>query len=278
MAQQINRDSIRDLPEPEYLSLLEEEAFEIEGVPTRCFRLVVPNDDEKLDAWALHLRRHYIRDDELMQECAKTCLDPAQYLQEYSVPSKDTCLGSSCRSGDFGEIVISDILQFLEGYDVPRYKQWRRVDKDQSGPGTDVIAYRIDRTSKTPNPNDELHAIEVKTGATKQDLLALVRNAAATSKNEPNRLPITIAHMRRVSEDCDDLQTYEDAMRFACKTTKPYQTKFEVAAVDSTRELSAMPKNIEAGDVGITNQSGVYLVHRADLMSAIHELYSRCLR
>lgn len=278
MAQTINLDSIRDLPEPGYLSLLEEEAFEIEGIPTRCFRLVIPNDDEKLDAWALHLRRHYIRDDELMQECDCTCMDPAQYLQEYSVPSKDTRLGPSCRSGDFGEIVISDILQFLEGYDVPRYKQWRRVDKDQSGPGSDIIAYRIDRASATPNPNDELHAIEVKTGATKQDLLALVRKATDTSKNEPHRLPFTLAHMRRVSKDCGDLQTYADAVRFACKTTNPFQTKFEVAAVGATRELSAMPKNVKPGDVGITNQSGVYLVHGADLMDAIHELYGRCIR
>lgn len=103
-----------------------------------CWRLDWACSDNVLDEWALHLRRHYISDDILENRVMARQTTPDQYLSLRVVPDIP-----SIRSGDFAEILISDVLQYLYGLVVPRYKQCNRKDKNASEHGNDVIAYQL---------------------------------------------------------------------------------------------------------------------------------------
>ena len=65
-----------------------------------------------------------------------------QYLHDYVIPQKGEELGATVRSADITEILISDLLEFVHQYSVPRYKLKNRSGKNNSQQGTDVIAYK----------------------------------------------------------------------------------------------------------------------------------------
>ena len=59
------------LNKPKYLHWIIEEAGVLENntIPIQCYRIEYNNDPEILDDWALHIRRHYISDEELKEDC-----------------------------------------------------------------------------------------------------------------------------------------------------------------------------------------------------------------
>ena len=59
------------MDKPKYLKWIVEEDGIIENFdrPLRCYIIDYNKDTEVLDDWALHIRRHYISDEELEEEC-----------------------------------------------------------------------------------------------------------------------------------------------------------------------------------------------------------------
>ena len=67
---EINSSNIRSLPKPSFIDdLAVETEVSIPGIETRCYLLNFCQDEAALDAWALHIRRHYVRDDVLKKNC-----------------------------------------------------------------------------------------------------------------------------------------------------------------------------------------------------------------
>ena len=96
-------------------------------------------------------------------------------------------------SGDFAEMLISDLLQFVEGYEVPRYKQHARKDRNSSEHGTDVIAYKVENPDM-PSENDELLAVEVKSRSASSGLSTALSEAAKDSPKDRSRVAMTLAY------------------------------------------------------------------------------------
>ena len=68
-------------------------------------------------------------------------------------------------SGDFGEILVSDYLQYIEGYVVPRTRYNSKANKNTSTQGSDVLGYKKDSLNTV---NDEVVVIEVKSSASEK--------------------------------------------------------------------------------------------------------------
>lgn len=155
---QINEDNIRDLPQPEYILIVHPVLGVIDDEMGKVACYTIGKDDEisveMLCDWALHVRRHYVRDDILAEYCEDEDRDLDVIVRKDFLPDKATTI-----SGDFGEVLLSDILQFKEGYEVPRYKQVHRANRNMSDPGVDVLAYRIS-DSIPYDPNDELERLK----------------------------------------------------------------------------------------------------------------------
>ena len=149
---------------PQYLNWIVKEdgvVFE-DQQPLNCYRLSYEIDEDILSDWALHIRRHYVPDDELEEDAILNELTVEEYLRQYVVPQKEENFGPTARSNDISEILFADLFEFVLNYEVPRCKQYNRSGKNESEHGTDVLAYRFFVGPKKPHKNDELVAIEVK--------------------------------------------------------------------------------------------------------------------
>lgn len=283
-AKQINEDNIRDLPQPEYLSIVHPVIGVIDDEMGKVACYTIGNGDEigvaVIRDWAVHVRRHYVRDDELAEYCEDEDRDTVTIVRDEFLPDK-----ASTISGDFGEVLLSDILQFEEGYEVPRYKQVHRANKNMSDPGVDVLGYRI--SGSIPNPNDELVTVEVKTRATcEKDVLSKALMAAgADVQKDHARIAMTLRMYKKRSSHARDKRTKNEIDRFMKKSEKPYKHVLAMAVVVGAEDLRA-----ESGYLQIARNSQnygdeerkilrfetvdrVFVVHKGELMKLIRSIY-----
>ena len=102
------------------------------------------NDDEVLSAWARHFRQHYITDADLPAMVDGTGLSNSEYLRNILLPDAKNAPGPSLRSGDFGEILVADYIEFVLGYWCPRELRYQdRWNRNDSTKGCDVIGFKF---------------------------------------------------------------------------------------------------------------------------------------
>ena len=54
-----------------------------DGVALKCYKLSYETDEAVFDDWALHIRKHYVEDDELTDDSVATGLSIEDYLREF---------------------------------------------------------------------------------------------------------------------------------------------------------------------------------------------------
>ena len=247
--------------------------------PLNCYRLSHTNDDRILDNWALHIRRHYVPDDELESDAELNGMTVEEYLRQFIVPQKKDIFGPTARSNDISEILFADLFEFVLNYEVPRCKQYNRSGKSESEHGTDVIAFKFINTSKTPDKNDELVAIEVKASLSSTAVGQTIKKAVVDSAKDEHRISHTLNYYRKKLRSMGRVSEASDVARFQQKPEWPYRLSYVGAAI------SSMPEDDKIVIIGIkgkdlelkTNQS-VFLVHGTELMSLTHRVFERCTK
>ena len=240
---------------PQYLNWIVKEdgvVFE-DQQPLNCYRLSYEIDEDILSDWALHIRRHYVPDDELEEGAFLNELTVEEYLRQYIIPQKGENFGPTARSNDISEILFADLFEFVLNYEVPRCKQYNRSGKNESEHGTDVLAYRFFVGPKKPHKNDE--------------------------KKDEHRFSHTLDYYRKKLRSMGKISESERIARFQQKTENPYKTLYVGAAISS---LPSIKKNVIVGikgtDLELKTDQSVFYVHGADLMSLAHQVFERCTK
>lgn len=263
---------------PSYMDwIVEEKGITIkDGIPIKCYKIDYKEDETIFDEWALHIRRNYIEDEDLLIDAEINGMSVEQYLREYVIPQKDEVLGPTARSGDITEIIVCDLLEFIFNYSVPRYKQKNRSGKNISEHGTDVIGYKFFDKSKKPNEKDELIATEVKAVLTKSDYSPL-KKAITESKKDEQRLARTIDYCRKRLKDLGNIEQSSEVARFLLKPDNNYKLTYAAAGfssrqtVDQEIELSASGEELQ-----ISSKQKIFYIHGKTLMDLAHKIYERC--
>ena len=134
----------------------------VDGRTIELWALDHLDDSIILSAWSKHFREHYCWDVDLAEEIKGTGLEKADFLRSTKFPSANKAPGPSTRSGDFGEILIADFMEYICGYWCPRHVRYQgRFNPDVPTPGSDVLAFKFARENRT-SPEDELFIIETK--------------------------------------------------------------------------------------------------------------------
>lgn len=260
-------------PMPSFTGWLVKEACSfIDGRNVECWNLNWQSDSAILDDWAVHLRQQYISDNKLAARCVFRKLQPAAYLTSWVVPSD-----KRIRTGDFAEILIADVFEYLYGFGVPRYKQCDRPDKDSSEHGTDVIAYKIKKSGKK-SYDDELIAIEVKSdasGTTQSSLIRRIIAADTDSFKDPNRIPMTLSYMVDRAYDAEDMQTARDLLRFLDKAGSTFQKRYASAVTTSFADPKGALSTRYPDDVKLEDKRSLVIVHADRFMELVNDLYGR---
>jgi hypothetical protein len=265
---------------PKYLNWIAEESgttFE-DNILLTSYKLDYCLDEDVFYDWALHIRKHYISDDELIESLRVTGLSAEDYLRQYIVPQKKDVLGPTSRSNDITEILISDLLEFVYGYKVPRCKQRNRSGKTQSEHGTDVIAYKFHKNINEPNKDDELVAAEVKAKLTASDASPII-DAATDSKKDDHRFAHTLDYYRKKLKYIGKNSESAEVARFLQKAENNYKTTFIGAAISSQETV---PGNVIIGIKGeqlcLRSDQKIFYIHGKTLMKLTHDIYERCIK
>jgi hypothetical protein len=258
---------------PIYVNWLEEEQCSFQdGTSVACWHLVWQYSEDALDEWAQHIRRHYIWDGELTKRCNERQEPSDTYLPRVVVPSK-----LRIRTGDFTEILISDVLEYFCSYAVPRYKQHGRKDKNTSEHGSDVIAYRIKNFGKASN-DDKLLVFEAKSdasGTQKSSFLRRITDAATDSAKDPNRVPMTLDYMIDEAIATGDTQKKEDLLRFTNKGGMTFRVTYGSAVATSYATPNVALSVKTPNDVQLGEDNPLIVVHAQKFMDLINALYDR---
>lgn len=276
------------MDKPSYLTWLiaEENVILDNGEPIVCYRLDSVDDDVILDNWALHIRRHYISDEELSDSCKSLNLSEEEYLRQNVIPQRGERLGATARSNVISEVLFSDLLEFVYGLEVPRYRQDNMSGKTVSEHGTDVIGYKFYHPDKTPDERDYLITVEVKAGLT-QKSTDVIEKAVVDANKDEFRLAQSLDFMRRKLKRMDQLDAAKDVLRFQKKADIDYRLDKCAAGMSSLTEIRELEINgkkskiipeIVGDELRLKGDASIYYVHGKQLMQLAHKIYDRCVR
>lgn len=267
--------------QPKYINwFIEERSVTLEdGAPISCYRLDYAVEDDVFCEWALHLRQHYESDDELKESLRITGMTVEEYLRTYVIPQKSDAFGPTSRSNDFTEVMISDLLEFIHGFTIPRCKQRNRSGKNQSEHGTDILAYKYVKSFETPDIKDELLAIEVKAGLS-SDKYDPIGNAVADSKAyDEVRHAHTLNYYRKKLQSINNEQQANEVARFQQKSENDYLITYVAAAIISRDQIANdIVLGLRGDDLKLRHNNKIFLVHGKKLMTLAHEIFERCIK
>ena len=263
---------------PSYIDwIVEETGITIkDGIPIKCYKIDYKDDEAIFDEWALHIRRNYIEDEDLLLDAEINGMSIEQYLRERIIPQRDEPLGPTARSGDIAEIIFCDLLEFLFNYSVPRYKQKNRSGKNNSEHGTDVIGYKFFDKNKKPNEKDELIAAEIKALLTKRDYSPLEK-AITESKKDEQRLARTIDYCRKRLKEFGNIEQSDEVARFLLKPDNNYKLTYSAAGFSSRQTVeSEIELTVSGEELQISSKQKIFYIHGKSLMDLAHKIYERC--
>ena len=205
--------------------------------PLHVFSVSPVINTDELAELALHIRRQYAIDEMLKSSADFHGISENDYIDKYLLPNP---LGEkpspSTASGEFGEIICSDILENFYFYKVPRLKLINKSSPDMPAPLIDIVGYKINDDYL----NDVLCLAEVKTALFDhvEPVLCEAYKEANGSKKARNlkRMTKTLELYWKNAKATGD-KTVETIMeRFVQRIEKGYTIDIFACAVERTNE------------------------------------------
>lgn len=232
-------------------------------------------DDAILSAWAKHFRKHYISDEDLPDMVDGTELDHAEYLRTIVFPDGSVAPGPSLRSGDFGEILVADYIEFLLGFWCPRELRYQdRWNRQDSTKGCDVIGFKL-ATDQPSHRDDELFIFESKSSLSTATGNRL-QIAVDDSIKDKLREGMTLNALKRRMLIKGDVDQADRVKRFQNQAARPFRRISGAAAILddlvfagtdlTTTDASAHPN---------ADNLRLIVIKGPSLMTLVHALYER---
>ncbi|MDD2285368.1 MAG: SAVED domain-containing protein [Paludibacter sp.] len=261
---------------PHYLDWLiqEKPVTTSEGKQIIVYELVIQDDENILNAWAKHLRKHYCADSEIDVLRAGFGLERNEYLKTIKFPDERIRPGPSVRSGDFAEILVADYVQYVLDYIVPRTRYDRKVNRNSSTMGSDLIGYKC---GKKISKNDQLIVFEVKAKASDvpPSSESILQKAVDDSNKDVVRLAETLNAVAQRSIDRHDIEGAKRVQRFQNSTDTPYRRTYGAAAVHSNMSYPETVLKTVSTLHHTDPDLDLLVIHCDKLMDFIHKMYGR---
>ncbi len=242
-------------------------------------------DEAVLSAWAKHFRNHYCLDTQI--DLLRGKRSRSDYLINIKFPSETSNFGPAIRAGDFGEILVSDYLQWLLGFWVPRVRWSSKVVRDESPKGSDVIGFRFQNEDGEVSATDVLFVFESKTKFSTSGINRL-QDAINDSAKDHIRVDESLNYIKQRLLDNNEIEQAQRVERFQSPVDMPYKETYGAAAVISNEYFDAnvlaaadcrkIPKSAKSTEYfpHPNSDSLVLLVITGpDMMDLVHELYKR---
>lgn len=235
------------------------------------------SNDTILTNWAKHFRNHYCLDTLIDLYVAGTGYTKTEFLNTLKFPTQGR--GSSTRSGDFGEILVSDFLEYSMGFWVPRTRFSDRHNRNNPTQGVDVIGFKSDDFSQNLR-NDELMIFEVKCGLTGTS--SAVQNERINSaitdsaKDFDVRKAESLSGLKQLFIKEGNIPNATKIQRFQNPTDNPYKELSGASSIILNKVYDGDTiEEIDASEHPNVDNLKLILIKGQDLMSLVHQLYER---
>lgn len=237
-------------------------------------------DDSILNNWALGLRNNYVEEILLEPLVKGTGLTKQEFLEKNIFPNHQNRLGASTMSGEFGEILVYDYINFALKHYVTRTRYLEKVNPDMPVPGSDVIGYKVKDIDK-PSKTDHLIVAEVKTRSSKSGnknslCEKTIKDAIEHSVKDRVRLGESLnAEKRRLFNRLrnDEAKIIE---RFQNKTDNPFTIDFfAIAVIDSELYSDQIVLNAVNSQHENVKSTSILIIHSKELLLFLRDLYRR---
>jgi hypothetical protein len=245
-----------------------------EGKDIEVWELRHKTNNPLLSEWAAHFRNQYCSDTQIDILREGTGMSRTEYLTNIKFPDKSTAPGPSIRSGDFGEILIADYLEFICNYWIPRSRYDDRTIRNESDKGSDIIGFKI-MNSEEFSQNDEMMIFEVK--AIFSDTIEnRLQDAVNDSNKDEVRKGESLNAIKQRYLDKDKMENVKKIARFQNILDNPFIEKSGAAAV---LEKSVFDKT-KFEDTKTSfhynhNSLSLIVIRGENMMPLVHELYKR---
>lgn len=240
-------------------------------------------DNNSLNNWALGLRDNYVEEILLESLVQGTGLTQKEFLEKNIFPNHQNKLGASTMSGEFGEILVYDYINFVLKHYITRTRYLEKVNPDMPVSGSDVIGYKVKNINK-PSKSDHLIVAEVKTRSSKvgnknRSCEKTVKDAIEHSIKDRVRIGESLnAEKRRLLNRSrnDEAKIVE---RFQNKTDNPFTLDFfAVAVLDSELYSDQVVLDVVNSQHENIKSTNILIIHSKELKLFLRDLYRRaCL-
>lgn len=240
-------------------------------------------DDNSLNNWASGLRNNYVEKNLLESLVEGTGLTQKEFLEKNIFPNPKNKIGASTMSGEFGEILVYDYINFVLKYYVTRTRYLEKVNPNMPVSGSDVIGYHV-KNIDNPGKTDHLIVAEVKTrssnsGNKKRLCEKTVKDAIDHSVKDRVRLGESLNAEKRRLLNRSRIQEAKIVERFQNKTDKPFTIDFfAVAVLDSDFYLDQEVLDVVNIQYEKLETTSILIIHSKELLNFLRDLYRRaCL-
>lgn len=253
-----------------------------DGTPADVWEFNYDTQSPILNDWATHFRNHYCLDSQI--DLLRGKKSRKDYLNQLKFPSEAGGFGPSIRAGDFGEILVADLLQWLLGYWVPRVRWSSKVICNESPKGSDVIGFKFEAVGGH-SPNDILAIFEAKTkfsGSGGNKLQAAIND----STKDHLRIAESLNFIKQKLIDNKEISDAQKVERFQSPADDPYSRIIGATAViDTAYETEGNVLLANANETPcLTNKKNkvphpnlhelnIIVIKGSNMMKLVHSLY-----
>lgn len=236
--------------------------------------------DSVLNSWAAGLRNNYVEEILLEPLIKGTGLTKQEFLEQRIFPSNKSKSGASTMSGEFGEILVYDYINFTLKHYVTRTRYLEKVNPNIPVSGSDVIGYQVKNIDK-PSKTDHLIVAEVKTrssksGNKKSSCEQAVKDAIQHSVKDRVRLGESLNAEKRRLYNRSRIKEAKIVERFQNKTDNPFIIDFfAVAVLDSDLYSEQVVLDVVNSQHKNIKSTSILIIHSKELQSFLRDLYRR---
>nr|WP_034957940.1 Hachiman antiphage defense system protein HamA [Campylobacter showae] len=237
-------------------------------------------DDNSLNNWASGLRNNYVEESLLEPLIKGTGLTKQEFLEKNIFPSHQNSLGASTMSGEFGEILVYDYINFTLKHYVTRTRYLEKVNPNMPVSGSDVIGYQVKNIDK-PSKTDHLIVAEVKTRSSKSGnkknlCEKTVKDAIEHSVKDRVRLGESLNAEKRRLLNRSRIKEAKIVERFQNKTDNPFRLDFfAVAVLDNELYSDQVVLDVVNSQPENVKSTNVLIILSKELKLFLRDLYRR---
>ncbi|HLA60013.1 MAG TPA: Hachiman antiphage defense system protein HamA, partial [Puia sp.] len=206
-----------------------------DGKPIEIWEFKHQADTKILTSWAKHFRNHYCLDDHIDILRKGTGMSRSEFLNNIKFPDGPggNKIGPGIRSGDFGEILISDYLQYILSFWVPRTTRYSDKNiRNESEKGCDIIGFKMLKSKESPS--DALAVFEAKAQFSGRKANPRLQDAVDGSAKDWIRLAESLSAIKQRLLEQQKLQEADTVERFQNFNDRPYKPMWGAAALFDT--------------------------------------------